>query len=82
LFDPLFEFDFDGVELAPWAKRVVGEHQDLVEKIKKLSAYISSDSRYGDLHESHQSLLEEQLMAMKVYKSVLDERIRLIIAES
>lgn len=52
------------------------EKQQLDEKIEKLSTFISeAKCTYNDLSNSHKSLLKTQLLLMKSYSEVLNNRL-------
>ena len=63
-------------QLAPHQQRVVDEKRDLDEKLKKLTAFISSESfatTVQDADERGRLVCQEEIM--KDYSAVLAERI-------
>ena len=58
-------------------KRISEEHDDLLEKVLALEAFISSE-KMTELTVGHQSLLKSQLSYMQSYLRTLKSRIRLL----
>lgn len=57
-----------------WQERVINEHADLQERIKKLTAFLESTAS-GLLSVMEQHRLIMQLTYMKGYEAILNERI-------
>lgn len=57
--------------------RVIVEQKELEDKIEKLNNFIHTDFFETQVIEQEQKLLIEQLIHMKRYNSVLEERIKL-----
>ena len=55
--------------------RMQHESKDLADKINKLSNFISSNPEYKQLLEKDKQLLKEQLVHMRPYLRVLENRI-------
>lgn len=60
----------------PHEQRVIDEHADLDDKLKKLSAFIKVSPIYASLDEDEQGRLRIQQAAMTAYSEVLEQRIR------
>lgn len=61
-------------ELAPHQIRVVQERDDLLEKVTKLNAFLSTEL-FATLSNDEQFLLNTQCQFMQGYLNVLEERI-------
>jgi hypothetical protein len=61
--------------------RVSNERIELSNKMKKLDEFRRTES-FSNLSEDHQRLLNKQFLAMKEYRTILDERIALFEQES
>ena len=55
--------------------RVIAESADLAEKIEKLRAFVLGNPTFHNLDPSDKRLLERQLYSMRLYNSILTERI-------
>lgn len=60
--------------LQPWQKRVVTEHEELVEKRQKLAQF-SNTPEFAALDDTDKGLLHKQYHAMVDYASALRQRI-------
>lgn len=58
-----------------WQLRVVEEHDELCERLSRLSAFISDDPTFSALDTPQQHLLRRQRNAMAGYQAVLAARI-------
>lgn len=68
------EFDNPVKKIPAYIERMLDERNDLVNKIDKLSNFISKDE-FNDLPDIKQQLLFTQLNAMNSYENVLRLRI-------
>lgn len=57
-----------------WRCRLVGEREELDDKVIKLSEFIGSET-YNSISENQKILLKVQLVAMKMYRDTLDLRL-------
>jgi len=62
------------MELLPHQQRVVGEKQELSERLAKLLAFFQTDT-FSTLSEAERSRLRNQARFMDGYAAVLEERI-------
>lgn len=65
---------YDKPRLETHELRVVGERNELSERLGKLSAFVESPA-FAKLEERQRILLASQHIAMTVYRDILDERI-------
>lgn len=61
-------------ELQPHQIRVVGEKQEIDERVSKLGAFIKSDA-FTNVETDERARLYRQLVVMKHYAKILGERI-------
>jgi hypothetical protein len=61
--------------LQPFQGRVVIEREDLHQKIERLAAFVTTPL-YEKLDIKEKDRLQDQLIAMRKYESILDERIK------
>jgi hypothetical protein len=61
-----------------YVERVVEEHEELVERLEKLSAFVSSSLVFKYLPEEEQALLVKQEGLLTSYRDVLAQRILLM----
>lgn len=67
-------------ERAPHQQRVIAEHRDLAYNVDKLKTFSAGDV-FKALPSVEQGLLNSQLIYMKAYLLVLDQRISLFDKE-
>lgn len=60
--------------MQPYQQRVVEEHDELAEKVSRLTAFVNSD-KFIRVDSREQSRLMEQLGVMTQYMGILEERI-------
>jgi hypothetical protein len=63
------------IQMKNWQKRVVTEKAELDKKIKSLDAFINIGVIFNELSLKEQARLHYQLLLMKAYSSILEERI-------
>lgn len=61
--------------MQPYQERVVVEHQELCEKIDKLTQFVTSSDMFKSLDETDRTLLWHQLELMILYRNTLIKRI-------
>ena len=61
--------------MQPYQERVVAERDELTDKIVKLLAFIHTPARWVNLDSAERARLERQLVCMRAYRAILDERI-------
>ena len=60
-----------------WIERLQIEHDELDEKITKLTAFINDSQKFNNIRIDQRVLLYHQLVAMETYRNILLERIRI-----
>lgn len=63
--------------MSDFKSRLLDEQSQLGEKISKLDEFIPVMDNHN-VEQVQQELLKKQLVAMKAYKAILDERIKLL----
>jgi hypothetical protein len=58
-----------------WQERVIAEHDELGDKLLKLSAFIAENPQFQSLDAEDQRLMREQLDSMRTYHTTLEDRI-------
>jgi len=64
--------------MSDWKQRLVEEHQQLYERLTKLSAFISGNPTFSALSADHKEILRRQRDAMLDYEDALSERLLLL----
>jgi hypothetical protein len=57
-----------------WKERLVAEHQELTERIRKLDRFINNPETFCETSPIQGSLLIAQLAAMNAYQCILGQR--------
>jgi hypothetical protein len=60
------------IKMEAWKERLVAEHQELTERIRKLEVFLKNTDVFSG--KNQESLLKVQAAAMKTYQAALLER--------